>query len=180
MRVIAGNLRGLKLSAPQGTSTRPTLDRVKEAVFSMLTPHLCDASVLDIFAGSGAMGIEALSRGARSCVFVENNRNAAECIKNNLISAKLTNNISLLVEDAFLFLKKTREKFDLIFLDPPYADNFYSDALRLIKQNDVLSENGLIVAEWDHDFGFTSDLDGFTIIKDKKYGRVEITVLKRG
>ena len=179
MRVISGRARGLKLSSPTGNDTRPTLDRVKEAVFSMLTPYLNDAVVLDLFAGSGALGIEALSRGARQAFFVDNSVAAVSSIKSNLLSARMADNSVVINSDFVKFLDSCEEKFDLIFIDPPYAKGLYSSVFQAIKSREILSKNGLIIAEWDFEIGFTDNLSGFDIVKEKKYGRVGITVLKR-
>lgn len=180
MRVIAGSMRGIKLSAPDGLNTRPTLDRVKEAVFSMLMPHLCDAVVLDLFAGSGAMGIEALSRGSSKAVFVDSDKSAVSCIRNNLRLCKAEERASVNCTDALKFLSGCSEKFDIIFLDPPYFNNIYSSVLNEICSNDILSEDGIIVVEWDYECGFNNNCTEFTILKEKKYGRVGVTTLKRG
>ena len=180
MRVISGNFRGLKLCSPEGIETRPTLDRVKEAVFSMLMPYVTDSNVLDIFAGSGAMGIEALSRGSRKATFVDNNKNAIECIRKNVESAKAENRAVIKQCDALKFLQSCNDKYDLIFLDPPYFDGLYDSVLNLIKEKDILNEDGLIIVEWDYENGFTEKTGHFQIVKEKKYGRVGITVLNRG
>lgn len=180
MRVISGKVRGLKLDSPQGIETRPTLDRVKEAVFSMLLPYIVDSSVLDLYAGSGALGIEALSRGADNAVFIDNSEAACNCIKSNLSKSKLDVQSIVLKTPAELFLKSTDRKFDIIFLDPPYSKNMYSNALKLIRDYKVLSDNGIILVEWDYEIGFTKDLSDFVVIKEKKYGRVGISVLKWG
>ncbi len=180
MRVISGSLRGLKLSAPDGINTRPTLDRVKEAVFSMLMPYLNGAVVLDAFAGSGAMGIEALSRGAFKSVFVDYDLKAIKCIKSNLDICKLDDVSEVVNGDVVSFLNKTDMKFSLIFLDPPYSSDIYTSVLKVISDRNLLLPEGLIVVEWDYEFGFdTSDIE-FNVIKQKKYGRVGITVLNRG
>lgn len=178
MRVVSGKVRGLKLDCPQGIETRPTLDRVKEAVFSMLLPYIVDSSVLDLYAGSGALGIEALSRGADSAVFIDDNEAACNCIKSNLSKSKFDIQSTVIKTSAENFLKSTDKKFDIIFLDPPYSKNMYSKALKLIRDYNVLSANGIILAEWDYEIGFTKDLSDFVVVKEKKYGRVGVSVLK--
>ena len=179
MRVISGSARGLKLVTPEGEKTRPTLDRVKEAVFSMLLPYMNGAKVLDLFAGSGALGIEALSRGADKSFFVENSNEAISCIYANIKAAKFE--ISSVVKkiDAIEFLKNCNEKFDIIFLDPPYAGGLYETVLDLICDNDILTKDGVIVVEQDLGAEKLDNLGKrFEISKEKKYGRVGITVLK--
>ena len=120
MRVITGKARGAKLKTLEGLTTRPTSEKVKEAVFSSLFDSVVCDNVLDLFAGSGQMGIEALSRGAAHAVFVEQDRRATAVIKANLSAAKVENQAELHVCDAFAFLKMNRKKFDIVFLDPPY------------------------------------------------------------
>lgn len=178
MRVISGKVRGLKLECPQGIETRPTLDRVKEAIFSMLLPYTVDSSVLDLYAGSGALGIEALSRGASNSVFIDNSEVACNCIKHNLSNAKFESQSIVLKTSAENFLKSTDQKFDIIFLDPPYSKNMYSDILRLIRDYKVLLDDGIILVEWDYEIGLANDLSNFVVVKEKKYGRVGVSVLK--
>ena len=180
MRVISGKVRGLKLECPQGFETRPTLDRVKEAIFSMLLPYVVDSSVLDLYAGSGALGIEALSRGADTVVFIDNNEVAYNCIKRNLSNAKFNNKTTVIKTTAENFLKSTDKKFDIIFLDPPYRKDMYSNTLKLISDFKILSDDGIILVEWDYEIGFASDLSDFIVEKEKKYGRVGVSVLKWG
>lgn len=180
MRVISGTARGLKLNTPSGMETRPTLDRVKEAVFSMLLPYLNGAVVLDLFAGSGALGIEALSRGADKSVFVDNSEAAIKSINTNIKSAKFSEYAAIYKTNAVNFLQNCSQKFDIIFLDPPYAKGLYNNILHLIETNRILKDDGLIVVEWDFETGFTDNYGSFEVFKEKKYGRVGITVLKWG
>ena len=179
MRVIAGKARGLSLNCPDGIATRPTLDRVKEAVFSMLLPYLNEANVLDLFAGSGALGIEALSRGAKRAYFTDNSDKAIKCINENVLRTRFQSNSVIIKKTAEDFLKTTKEKFDIIFIDPPYSANLYPSILRRICEQNVLSENGLILVEWDYDIGFTNTEPSLELLKEKKYGKVGISVLKR-
>ena len=180
MRVISGSARGLKLSSPEGINTRPTLDRVKEALFSMLQAYVIDAVVLDLFSGSGALGLECLSRGAQKAVFVDNSQEAVLCIKSNISSAKLADKSLVVKGDFYDYLKSCNEKFDLIFLDPPYSKNLYMTALNLICQKKLLNEDGFIILEWDSEIGFQNENSSFEVHKEKRYGRVGITVLKWG
>ena len=179
MRVVSGSARGLKLVAPIGEDTRPTLDRVKEAVFSMLSPYLYESTVLDAFAGSGALGIECLSRGASHVAFAECNQSALRCINTNLQNIKLMDKSTVYSGNVLDFIESYDGKFDIVFLDPPYESGLYKKALDAIHKNGILSDEGIIVAEWDYskkpDFG-----DCFELIKEKKYGRVGISLLKRG
>lgn len=180
MRVISGKVRGLKLISPPGEDTRPTLDRVKEAVFSMISPFLIDAKVLDLFSGSGALGIESLSRGALNAVFVDNSNIAIKCIRSNIEAAKFDNVSTILQKDSAAFLKENKNSYDIIFLDPPYLKNMYTKTLEEILKNNALSVDGIIVLEYDHTAVNLLIPDGFTVIKEKKYGRVGVMVLKRG
>ena len=178
MRIISGKARGLKLQSLDGPDTRPTLDNVKEAIFSMLFDKCPDARVLDLFAGSGAMGIEALSRGAEYAVFADSNPKACAVVKANLDKARFTNDAKVFTVDAESFLKKLstgNEKFDIIFLDPPYALGLMDKVIELISEYDLLAENGVIVCEYDN--GTDVDIKGYVPVKNKRYGRVCVTIL---
>jgi len=179
VRVISGKARGLNLYSPEGNDTRPTLDRVKEALFSMLLPYIQEAKVLDLFAGSGALGIEALSRGAYKAYFIDDSDKAIECVRKNVSISKFQEESVILKKTAEDFLNTTDEKFDIIFIDPPYSKGLYSDVLRSIYEYNVLSDEGLIVVEWDFDIGFTNEIEFFSVLKEKKYGRVGVTLLRR-
>lgn len=176
MRVISGSARGKKLSSLDGLDTRPTTDRVKESVFNIIMPYIRGAEVLDLFAGSGAMGIEALSRGAERAVFVENNRAAGEIIQKNLADTRLFEKARLYGGDALAFLENTRETFSLIFLDPPYDGGFYAPVLSKIAARGILSEEGVLVLERRAETAIEVP-EKFEIIKDRKYGKTAISVL---
>lgn len=182
MRVISGSARGLKLSSPSGIDTRPTLDRVKEAVFSSILPYIGDAVVLDAFSGSGALGIEALSRGARYAVFADNNKNAVRCIKENICAARVLSFCEVYEGSVFDFLKtaKKDKMFDIVFLDPPYASGFYTPFLTALNNAGILVDDAIIVAEWSRDADKPDFTPFFDEIKTKAYGRVCVTILKRG
>lgn len=179
MRVISGTARGLRLKSLEGLDTRPTLDNVKEAIFSMLFSVCPDATVLDLFAGSGAMGIEALSRGAKEAVFADLNPRACSVVRENIEKARMTDRATVVNTDAARYLEtagKSGMKFDLIFLDPPYALGLIDDALRLIGEYNLLSEGGLVVCEFDS--GTVVDIQDFNLVKDKRYGRVCVNILE--
>ena len=179
MRVISGTARGLKLASLDGDATRPTLDNVKEAIFSMLFDKVRDARVLDLFAGSGALGIEALSRGASSCVFVDKNAKAVKVIEDNLSKSRTKEKAHVLCTDSFDALSrldKDGREFDIIFLDPPYAEGLLDKALSDISSLSLLSEGGIIVAESDK--GTPLDIQNYKLTKDKDYGRVCIRFLE--
>ena len=151
MRVIAGEARGMRLTAPRGTTTRPTSDRVKEALFSLLqsSGHLQGTRVLDLFAGSGALGIEALSRGAEHVIFIEKNRQALDSLRLNLAHTRFTNRAEVLASDCLQALERlSRQKnhFDLVLLDPPYQAELYEKVIKLVGTS-LLASDGLLVAE---------------------------------
>jgi 16S rRNA (guanine966-N2)-methyltransferase len=172
MRVIAGKCRSLPLKTIQGTDTRPTTDRIKETLFNMLQPRLPGCRFLDLFAGSGAIGIEALSRGASFCCFVEQSRKAAACIRENLRFTGLEKDSQLLVTDARRAAEQLRgaEPFDLIFMDPPYRKNLEREVLELLRDSPIVAEHALFVTEaaLDTDFSWL-EAAGYVCIREKKY-----------
>ena len=145
MRVITGKARGIQLKTPQGMATRPTSDRVKEAVFSILQFDIPCAKVLDLFGGTGQLGIEALSRGATQCVFVDERGDACQLIRENLKRTNFSQIAQVIRSDYKQYLCGCKEKFDIIFLDPPYADVFLENSLNLITEIDILQSNGITV-----------------------------------
>ena len=173
MRVITGLAKGCKLSSPDGLDVRPTLDRVKESLFSMLYSYITDSEVLDLFAGSGSLGIEALSRGAASCSFVEKNKKAYDCVVNNLRHTKLIEKAHLNLCGFEDFLLSNTKKFDLVFLDPPYSLGFEEKVFpKLISH---LSDDAVVVLESEEPLKCFED---YEVIKNVKYGRVYITLYK--
>ncbi len=173
MRVIAGKARSLKLKTIEGDSTRPTTDRIKETLFNMIHNDLYDSVFLDLFSGSGGIGIEALSRGASKCVFVENNKLALECIKSNLQFTRLSDNAEVLGMDVLTAINKLDNNnihFDFIFMDPPYNNNFEKSVLEKLSTSCLLNEDTVVIVEasLETDFSYVSDLN-FDIIKEKKY-----------
>lgn len=152
MRVIAGSARGTRLAAPTGRGTRPTADRVREALFSIIQSRFDfdGARVLDICAGTGALGIEALSRGAGNCCFIENNRQAALCLQKNLAAAHVAQLATMLEMDAargLELLARRGSKFDMIFFDPPYASPLYGPVQEMLSSLELVAAGGLLVAE---------------------------------
>ena len=179
MRVISGKARGVTLKTPTGMATRPTADRVKEAVFSIIQFDLPGASVLDLFGGTGQLGIEALSRGAKNAVFVDEREDACKLIKENLKRTKMEQQAQVIRSDYMAFLKNTSNRFDIIFLDPPYAEVFLENSLNLITQIDILQSGGIIVAERPVEKALLWDFAGFTRSKDYKYGNTLITLFRK-
>ncbi len=177
MRVISGSARGLKLITPDGLGTRPTTDRVKESVFNIIQTHIPCTKVLDLFSGSGALGIEALSRGCKSCTFVDFDSTSFEIIQKNLEKSRLSEKAVLHKKDAIQFLAGCKEKFDLIFLDPPYNKGFLSKVFELIDKNSVLQDYGIIVVETEYGGELPSN-ENFECIKSAKYGKTAILIYK--
>ena len=170
MRVIAGTARSLPLKTIEGLDTRPTTDRIKETLFNMLTGYVADAAFLDLFAGSGGIGIEALSRGAASCTFVEQAKNVVACIEDNLRFTKLIDRAEVRKFDAVSFVSSLPEiSYDVIFMDPPYQKGLERRVLEVLS-NKKFTEDTLIIveAEIDEDFSYVDAL-GFEITKDKRY-----------
>lgn len=172
MRVITGTARGTVLKTPPGMQTRPTAERVKEALFSALHYQLPGCRVLDLFAGTGQLGIEALSRGAAGCVFVDARQAAAQLVQENLRRTKLERQGRVVCADAFGYLARCRERFDLIFLDPPYAGEILENALRRISEIDILRDGAIIIAECPADKALSGRFGGLTCCKTRRYGQV--------
>ena len=179
MRVIAGTARGIQLKTPEGMQTRPTADRVKEALFSIIHFDLPGAKVLDLFGGTGQLGIEALSRGAASATFVDQAEPACRLIKENLRRSKLENAGKVVRGDYMEYLSRCREEYDIILLDPPYAEVLLENALKRIAEIDILRSGGIIVAERPVGKDLPWDFPGFTRSKDYKYGTVLLTLYRK-
>lgn len=179
MRVIAGKAKGIVLKTPDGMQTRPTADRVKEALFSILQFDLPGTKVLDLFGGTGQLGIEALSRGAKSAVFVDAADAPCKLIRENLHRAKMEGEGSVVRSDYLAYLSRCNEKFDIIFLDPPYAEVFLENAIKKISEIDILQSNGIIVAERPVEKELFLEIDGFTRSKDYKYGNTLLTFYRK-
>ncbi len=172
MRVIAGTARSLPLKTIEGRETRPTTDRIKETLFNMLSPFLANCRFLDIFSGSGAIGIEALSRGAESCVFIEKNRRAVQCIKENLEFTHLGEKAVVLNRDAKSALSalESGKPYSVVFMDPPYESDFEDELLTYLASSGLIDAESLIVVEakLSKSFDFVKGL-GFEITKEKRY-----------
>ena len=171
MRVIAGMARSLKLKVPEGEGTRPTTDRIKETLFNILQGDIPGCVFVDLFAGSGGVGIEALSRGAKYAWFVENNREAISCISSNLSFTKLADKATLLKGDVFTTLSLIREKeVDIIFIDPPYQAGYEDMLFKALHQMPYVTENTLLILEAQHykELDFLKDT-GFQIVREKNY-----------
>ncbi len=181
MRIITGTAKGTQLKTLEGNSTRPTASKVKEAVFSMLQFDLEGKRVLDLFAGSGQMALEAVSRGANSAVLVDSSRDAASVIKYNIEKTKLTSRCTFYQTDSESYLRRAKgERFDIIFLDPPYLAGLYLPSLRVLVEENMLKLSTIIVCESDYADIFGDEVDlaqHFKIKRQAKYGRIFVTVM---
>ena len=179
MRVITGTARGRRLKSLEGLETRPTADRVKEGIFNIIQFDLEGRRVLDLFAGTGQMGIEALSRGAASAVFIEQRRDAAGIVRDNLKTTDLSDKGRVVCGDALAFLNSTKEKFDIIFIDPPYAAKLWENALDAISRFDILSNHGIIICESPMAQEMPEVAPPHYLHRTYRYGTVKITTYHR-
>ena len=178
MRVITGSARGRRLKELEGLETRPTTGKVKEALFSVIQFDIEGGRVLDLFAGTGQLGIEALSRGAECAVFVERRRDALQVIRENLEACGMTDKARVVNGDAMSYLK-SGEKFDLIFLDPPYASGLLEQALEEIVRFDICRRHGIIVAESAADKTLPPLAGPYALYREYRYGKIKLTVYHR-
>lgn len=181
MRVISGTAKGTCLESLEGNKTRPTLDRVKEALFNILQSDIRDAYVLDLFSGSGALGIEALSRGAKFCVMADKSSDAIKIITRNLQKTKLQEKAKIVKNDYIKTLNSLNQKFNLIFIDPPYAEDIAVNAIKHIIELELLAEDGIIILETDEEERELENLKKINVnVYDlRKYGRVKLIFLNR-
>ncbi len=183
MRVIAGSAKRLQLKTIEGMDTRPTTDRIKETLFNMISGYIADSNFLDLFSGSGAIGIEALSRGAAHAVFVEQSKKAMKCIKENLHYTKLFDRADLYEADVINALNRleNKETFDYIFIDPPYDQLLEKKVLEYLSTSSLLSEDGIIIVEasLETNFSYVDEL-GFVLLKEKEYKTNKHVFLEKG
>lgn len=175
MRIISGKYKGKTLDGFHLNGTRPTMDRVKESLFGMIQNHVKNSICLDLFAGSGSLGLEAISNGADMCYFVDHNSEAIQTIQKNIQGLKIQENTICLKQDyvqALEYFFQNHISFNLIFLDPPYQDNLIQNSIKLIQQYHLLNENGLIVCEYEIEV-FDSI---YTCLKEKRYGTKNIRI----
>lgn len=177
MRVITGTARGVSLKAPKGMDTRPTMDQVKEGIFSAIQFEVEGRRALDLFAGSGQLGIEALSRGARSAVFVDESRAAVQLVRTNLAHCRLQGDV---VQGESLGYLRTCGKFDLIFLDPPYDTGLLDKALANVVQFDILAEGGIIVCESRREKELPQLPQPYYLLTERSYGKIKLTLYGKG
>lgn len=178
MRVIAGTYKGRKLESPDNYDIRPTTDKAKEAMFSILANQMWGARVLDVFAGTGALGIEALSRGADSCLFVDHSRQSASLIRRNLEACGIGKEGRVVTGDYRRVLSSLEGPYDIILMDPPYNKGLLDDAFALLRQQDLLAEEGIIVCEHRKEEEIPEEIHGFTREKERRYGIVKLSIYR--
>ena len=172
MRVIAGTAKRLQLKTPEGLNTRPTTDRIKETLFNMISSDLLGSTFLDLFSGSGAIGIEALSRGAREAIFIENSNKALKCLKENLEHTHLYSKAQVIPRDVMMGLKLLEGNItaDYVFIDPPYESGLEKKVLEVLSKSSIINSESIIIVEAGNDtnFEYLEEI-GFLLIKEKKY-----------
>lgn len=177
MRVITGTARGKKLKTLEGLDVRPTTDMVKEAIFSVIQFEVPFSSMLDLFAGSGQIGIEALSRGASKVIFVDNSSASQKVIRENLMSTGFVKNAKVISDDAVNFVRHAVDKYDIIFLDPPYRQGYPDQLLPLLGR--LLTEDGIILFEHGSDEKLPDTAEGISVKKRYRYGKIAVTSYKK-
>ncbi len=176
MRIIAGELKGRRLVTPADNRVRPTTDKVKEAVFSMISAYLPDSVVVDLFAGTGNLGLEDISRGAKRAYFVDRDRTSIAMIRENVKHCKVEDRSVILWSDYTAALKKINDKVDVIFLDPPYTAGFIDKCLEAVAESNILLDDGIIVAEHSAKDAVPETAGGFVKVKTRRYGSINISV----
>lgn len=179
MRIISGKYRGKEVFGYQLEGTRPTQDRIKESLFAMIQNEVGDAKVLDLFAGTGNLGLEALSNGARHCTFVDNNQKAVQTIKKNIHNLNIpTDQHKVILSDYQAFLNQDKESYDVIFLDPPYRYTVLPELLNDLVTKEKITSGGIVVCEYEQG-NLIESVQNLVQIKDRKYGYKRITIYKR-
>lgn len=176
MRVIAGEYKGRRLQTPPDDSVRPTTDKVKEALFSILSDRIWNSKVLDLFAGTGSLGIEALSRGASLCIFGDHSRDSLRIIRENLSHCRAQQAAQVVAGDYRKILMNLDEQFDIVLLDPPYGKGFLEPCFQIIRQQKLLADDGVIVAEHRREELLPEEFSGFQKIKERKYGIIKLSI----
>ena len=176
MRVITGTARGRKLLTPEGFDTRPTTDKIKEAICSALHFDFQGAKILDLFAGSGQMAIEGMSRGGRAATLIDSDPKAIACIQQNVKACGFAENCTVLRTDAIAFLQRCREKYDIALLDPPYHKDILQQVIPLLLP--LMTENGILVCEHEPETHLPENFDAFHLQKEKKYGKIAVSIYR--
>lgn len=176
MRIIAGDYKGRRIETPENNDIRPTTDKVKEAMFSIIGPYIDDSVFVDLFSGTGNLGLEALSRGAAKCYFCDSSRVSIGIIKRNIKYCKAEEYSVVYAGDFRQSLQKIKDKVDVFLLDPPYEAGYYEDAFESIADLDLLAEDGIIVAEHRSDLELPDEIAGFEKIKERKYGHIVLSI----
>lgn len=180
MRIISGSFKGRNINMIKSSETRPTMDKVRESIFNIITPYVNKGMFLDLFAGSGSVGFEALSRGFEMCYFNDQSFEALKVIKSNIDLLKVSNISKVLKLDYRKCLKTINQKFDCIFLDPPYKMEVIDECLDLITKNELLNDDGIVICEYDKNYKL-NDRSDLELIKFVNYGIRNISIfLKRG
>jgi len=179
MRIITGDFKGRRLEMPEGKDIRPTTEKVKEAIFSIIAGNVPGAVCVDLFAGTGNLGLEALSRGAEKCYFADNSRESLNLIKRNIAMCK-AEEWSVVIpgdfERVLTRLGERGEKIDIFFLDPPYREGLYEKCFELIREYDLLAEEGIIIAEHGEREPLPEEIEGYIVLKERNYGSIAITI----
>ncbi len=178
MRVITGSARGKRLITPQGNDVRPTSEKVKEALFSALQFDIEGRRVLDLFAGSGQLGIEALSRGAVSATFVDSSKASVKIINQNIENTGFSDVSKVYTMDYNSFTTMCRDTFDIVFLDPPYAQGLLLPAIKSVLP--LMSDYGMIVCEYPPEIEIPESIGGFEIYRTYRYGKINVTIYRKG
>lgn len=179
MRVITGSARGRRLGELKGMETRPTTDKVKESIFNCIQFDVEGARVLDLFAGTGQLGIEALSRGAESALFVDKRADAVKLVRENLELCRLAERAQVICGDSLAQLASLRTKFDIVFLDPPYDSTLLEQAIEKIVSFDILAPGGIIVAESALDKALAEPAAPYRLGREYRYGKIKVTLIRR-
>lgn len=176
MRIIAGDFKGRRLETPENYDIRPTTDKVKEAMFSILAHDLPGSVCVDLFSGTGNLGLEAVSRGAAKCYFCDSSRTSLNIIKRNIQHCRAEEYSKVLAGDFRKCLERIKEKVDIFLLDPPYDEDLYNEAFEKIRELQLLAEGGVIVAEHRNDWSLDEEIAGFNKIKERRYGHIVLSI----
>ncbi len=182
MRIIAGTAKNKRIKCRKGTDTRPTLDRVKEALFSKIQPYIEDSRILDLFSGTGNIALEAVSRGAKKAVMIEKDQEALRVIIENVNSLGFEDKCRAYKNEVFRaveILGRKREKFDIIFMDPPYKENLCAEVLKAIEKNGIMAENGMIICEHHLSERLDQEIGEYKKVDEKSYGKKTLTFYTR-